>query len=278
METTKPEVKPLEKPQTKSVKTKTPKEKITKPKVSRNNLITNYMNETNVTEIGIDSETENANGNESPVSNFYKSCRDEKAETCGSNKNCHAVKRKLERELASLIEKDAQVEKAITTCLRICNKKDEEIDMLENRIGCRKDHKGTIMKKPKKVLFAKFEDSFTDDQLSTLRSVQKSPRGDSTFVLHAIRFSYSDDLRRLEKKTASGVSKKGLKEPITPQRLNRLKVMFSERLSDLGLGKVEVDAREKKFGRHVNRAIQNVCQRIGSKSTKLKIINVAATN
>lgn len=51
--------------------------------------------------------------------------------------------------------------------------------------------------------------------------------------------------------------------------------MFSERLSDLSLGKQEKGDREKKFCRHVNRAITNVCSTIENGTTKKKIINVA---
>lgn len=263
---------PPNKTQAKKVKNNTPK---AVPTVSENNLITKYMKKTKESQIPIEHEAENTDGNESLVSNFYESCLDNKVKICGANKNCHALKRKLQQELASLTEKDAQVEKAITTCLRICSKKDEEIDMLDNRIKIRKNNKETITTKPKKTLFVEFEGNFTDNQLSTLRSIEKSQRGDSTFILNAIRFSYSDNLAKLQKKTVTGISKKGPKEPITPQKLNRLKSMFSERLSDLSLGKQEKGDREKNFCRHVNRAITNVCSTIENGTTKKKIINVA---
>lgn len=212
------------------------------------------MNRTNDTATNSNAEYESEN--ESEVSGFLNKCLDNKIKVCNPNKNCHTVKRDLRWQLDLLTEKDARIQKAIKSCLRICGKKDEQIEVLEQQIKEKNKCIETIPSRKVEVLFGEYVHHFADNQLSMLRSIDKSSKGDSNFVLNSLRFSYLDDLAKLQHKSVTGKSKSGQKEPITPQKLNRLKSMYKERLN--GLDSSDRKKREKQFNRHVQHAITNI--------------------
>lgn len=99
--------------------------------------------------------------------------------------------------------------------------------------------------------------------------MDKTSKGDSTFVLNGIRFLYSDNLGKLQSKTVTGKSKIGTKEPITPQKLKQLKSIYQERLADLNLQDGDKNKREKLFNRHAQHAITNINTTMKNESKKI---------
>lgn len=106
-----------------------------------------------------------------------------------------------------------------------------------------------------------------------LRSSNKNPRGDSTFVLNTVRFCYMDDLEKITKKSVKGRSND--KEPISPERLSRFESMYKEHLGDMTLEEEERNIREKKFVRHVHKAIMNITAGLKKTSQNKKIICIS---
>lgn len=245
---------------------------------TQKNLITNYIHNTSSQYSGIINESPVLSQNYSIEnettsinSNFYEKCVKEKTKLCESFKNCHATKQLLKMRLKSLNEKHQQVQKAISTALQICGNKDKKIQHLEAQIIPPVDRHMTHQKSKTKIQFEDFGDIFTSEQLTELRSTNQQTAGDSTFVLSSIRFLYSDDLSKLANKTVFGIKKRGNKEPLTPQKVDRLRSLYRERLEYIKPENALF--REEKFNRHVNHAIFNVCKKLNYGSNK-KIIDV----
>lgn len=217
-------------------------------------LITSYFNKANrssdseINESAVETET---NTDKSP--DFYEKCLNKKLDTCDPDKQCHAVKKQMQMQLDFIIQKEEQIERAISSCLKMCEKKDREIQILQNQIDQRKKidvEPSTLQSKSHKVLFDEFKGNLTEIQLSTLRSLDKSMKGDSTFVINSVRFFYSD-LTKLKHKSVTGRGKTQ-KEPISPQKMIRMKSLYHERLANLQLSDIERVKRQKKFNRHVH--------------------------
>lgn len=203
-------------------------------------------------------------------------------DSCEPGKNCHEVKESLKRKLEASKQKEAQIRESIAMSLEINAQKDKKIKLLENQVE--KIHQlpatstcvnvntqKNAIQTP--ILFDQFKGILTEEQLSTLRSIVKTPTGDSTFVLNCVRFMYCDDLRKLSNKSVTGASKKGPKEAVTPQKLHQMKTMYAERLMDLNIGAEAKKEREKKFNNHVHRAILNTNATLKNQSENVKMIN-----
>lgn len=239
-----------------SKKSETEKE-LKKPSVKKNktaqtNLIGNYFKsaETDDTKKSSETAVKQAEKND-----FYKNCFEAKIELCEGNKNCHEVKVNLKRKLEMSKQKEASIQESIVMCKKICKQKDDKIKSLEmeaervrkNSNDTHSQHTHTDTTKSR-ILFETFKETFAENQLSVLRSIDKSPKGDSTFILNCVRYLYAHDLAKLTHKSVTGKSKKDEpKEPITPQKLNQIQTIYVERLSDLKIETAERDAREKKL-------------------------------
>lgn len=214
---------------------------------------------------------------------FYDDCLQSKINLCASGKNCHKIKQSLKRKLEIMKEKEAQIQESIAKCMEINAQKDEKIKSLENQAeqilqlsAKSTNNSASTQTNLVKTLtvFEQFNEVLAENQLSTLRSIDKSTKGDSTFVLNCVRFIYSHDLEQLAHKSVTGASKSSdPKEPITPQKLSQLKTMYVERLTDLKTGKAEKEEREKKFNRHVHRAIININNAQKKQKENMKVIN-----
>lgn len=198
---------------------------------------------------------------------FYEHCFKSKVNLCALEKNCHEIKQNLKRKRDINKQKEAQIQESIAKCFEINAQKDEKIKSLENQAeqihqlsatstSNNANTQTNVMKTP--ILFEQFSEMLAENQLSTLRSIDKSTKGDSTFVLNCVRFVYSHDLAKLAHKSVTGASKSEPKEPITPQKLSQLKTIYVERLNDLKIEEMEKEKREKKFNIHVHRAIINI--------------------
>lgn len=237
--------------------------------VENNSLITQYF--------GADGGTEKL-PKQNEESDFYKKCLMEKIEIC--EKNCHGEITRMQLQKDTLSKKLINIQKAQLACLKMCGKKDDRIKELRDKIKLQKSGNSNIIpivvgqekSKAGKILFEKFKDDFSEDQLRTLRSNIKTSRADSTFVLNCVRFSYSDELEKLQQKSLKG--RTGGKEAISPIKMRRMESLFKEYLADMELKEAERSNREKKFGRHVHSAIMNITVGLKKTSQNKQIINV----
>lgn len=189
---------------------------------------------------------------------------------CDSQK-CTQEKQKLRQHLTIAVEKLKQIKEAIATCKQILQTKDREIDSLKQKIaGCVKQQNETG------GLFSSYEMEFTSAGLSELRSIDG--KNDSNFVLTGIRFLYRGQLHRLGSVSVTGASRnKGKANPksnekMSPEKLNAMKKVFTERLNAL---KSEEKTHKQRAGRmnyHINSAIQNLNPKKNSKQ-KLDDLN-----
>lgn len=158
----------------------------------------------------------------------------------------------------------------------MCKKNDRKIDILQGQIKQRKSNVDcTSQMDNHKISFYGFKGILTDTQLSTLRLVDQNSRGDSTFVKNCVEFLYFEDLTKLQNKSLTGNSRTGLKEPVTPQKLNQIKSMYNERLNYMQLSDADKLIREKKLNRHINFAIININNLLKNHADNKKKINVA---
>lgn len=222
--------------------------KILKP-IEGNSLITKFFTEKS-NEAG---EGPSSIAKEPEVPDFYESCVLGKVENCIPCSIQHA---ELKKKLADSLKKLNETQKAIDFCLEICSYKDQKIEQLRRKAQLASCEE---IEQPKpiasKKTFSNFEDQFTEEQLSELRSVPSTESGDSTFVLKGVRYVYESNLSKLANKSVVGKSKD--KEAITPEKLNLLKTMLDERLKTAEIDDVQQQKRAKRFNQHLNRAIIN---------------------
>lgn len=265
-----------------------PKKFKNRGKVEKNILITQYF-ERKTQSNSITTESNNSVTNLNKRSeniDFYETCLLEKIDVCDTKKNCHAEKDNLRQKHDLLTQKLTKIRKAYSVCLKICEKKDNKMKKLKEKLHLLKsvnsdvnlqitsssNEPKTPQPKAKKVLFEEYKGVFSDEQLATLRSINKNPRGDSTFVLNSVRFCYWDDMGKLEHKSLKG--KNNGKEAISPTKQCRLKSLYQDRLDDLELIPEEKSVRENKFERHVHAAIMNINTGMKKASENKKIIHV----
>lgn len=205
--------------------------------------------------------------------NFYQNAVVKKVNLCGPEKNCYQVKLNLHKKIDTLNEKLKKIQHACSFCLQMCEKKDKKIEILNHSLQKRgspssvkiiTQHNEQTTKE--KTLFEEFSDVLTEEQLGTLRSTNKAPRADSNFVLNTIRFFYSENLEILQNKCAKG--RAGNKQPISPVKMNRMKMLYEERIIDLDVPEQEKTQRKTKFDRLVHSAIMNVNKSLKRNDTK----------
>lgn len=258
----------------------TNKKKVT-PSIPKKNLILQYFKQKNIDDIN---QSTNGQQRHAEKNDFYKNCLKSKVNLCAAEKNCHEIKQSLKGKLDINTHKEAQIQESIAKCLEICKQKDDKIKSLENQteqihqLSATSTSNNTststqtnMMKNP--TLFEDFNGMLAEKQLGTLRSIDKSTKGDSTFVLNCVRFFYSHDLAKLAHKSVTGASKGEPKEPITPQKLDQMKTIYVERLNDLKIVETEKEKRERKFNNHVHRAIININTAQKNGKENIKVIN-----
>lgn len=120
-------------------------------------------------------------------------------------------------------------------------KKDVEITEMEKKIH--------------PSIFDGFENEFSTDSMEQIRLIELVQEEDSAFVLAAMRGLYDGKLDVLSKKTVTGRSKIGGKEPISPEKLSIIKTLFNKRVEINSINSIE---RKKKINKHVKTAIENI--------------------
>lgn len=104
--------------------------------------------------------------------------------------------------------------------------------------------------------FDRFRDFFCAKELASLRSLDLDWKTDSTFLKCAMQFLYKDNLSSLANKTVTGIKKMvvdggiprliTIKDSISPQKIEILKELFTERICSLPEDKCP-DQRKKRF-------------------------------
>lgn len=264
--------------------------KIAKQLKTNNKTITQYFGTPkngNISEIIPNEESdgiENGNTNNT-ATEFYKACLEAKSDACEPEKNCHTIKKMLENRLALAEEKLEKINKADTICSEMIDKKDNTIELLNAQIQSqvREDldtqtspspskasSSPKVSSLPKKIIFENSK-ALTEDQLCKLRSIDKTQSADSSFILNSVRFFYSDNLAKLNGKSVRGISRGKPTQAMSPDKLDLMKSLYNERISDMNLPVEERVNREKKFNRHVHRAITNINARKNNENVKLPI-------
>lgn len=161
-------------------------------------------------------------------------------------------------ENESCIDDIDQIEAEIAKCMATYQEKKQQyqdalIDNLKKDLILHK-----ILNRETENNFDEFDDRFPTDTLNKLRSIDKTEKCDSSFILTALRGLYIHDLAALKNKTYSGISKTTSKEPITPKKMEYLKEIFEKRLGYIQEDCVVNDERKKKFPKHVKNAIESI--------------------
>lgn len=148
--------------------------------------------------------------------------------------------------------------------------KEQEISRLKQAIS-----KLSKIEQRKKQGYFNFID---EAEYEALQNISKSSRNDSTFVLTAIKFLYPDRTvllnRSLTGRDAYRNRQSGEqhrerypKRPLSPHKLNVLRSLFTERITNMNLSKDEVEARNNT--RSVNVLIGSALTNLQKKYSKL---------
>lgn len=124
----------------------------------------------------------------------------------------------LKKELNSLIDKEKELKENYKHILIENMKKDLLIDSLEK--SDQKDKQ-----------FESFKDHISSSVLNELRAKSSLRSDDPNFISVALHGLYGNDIGILKKKTLSGRSDCGGKQPISPKKKEILERIFEERLN-----------------------------------------------
>lgn len=213
-------------------------------------------------------ETSRSETEHSAHSEFYKN----RALKIGRNRKCKkCIEKKniLAEKLKNIKEKRDQLKTAVNICAGILKKKETKINFLKSSLV----KTSTSLE----LVYTKFKDSFTADELALLRSIDGSISSDSSFVLTCVRSLYRNDMNRLENISVTGRSRTNQqKVKMSPQKMKTINDIFEERLKTMNLRSNERIQREKQINVHIKRAILST----NSKQNELEQINakINATN
>lgn len=119
-------------------------------------------------------------------------------------------------------------------------------------------------------IYDNFSHSFTQRQLSVLRSISNSIRDDSAFIREAVKDLYEDKIDCLEQKSLTGRGKNN-KSCMTPEKVAILSNLFTERMSNMKLCDSERGVRTKKFNTLIKDAIHNINKSNGMKKSEKNV-------
>lgn len=103
-----------------------------------------------------------------------------------------------------------------------------------------------LKKQLKDSAYCEFKNVFTDEAITKLKSLDKLRNKDSVFISTALKDLYRNDMHRLVGTTYSGRTK----EPMTPDKINVLRALFTERLTNVP----DSAERMEDLGKHVKTA------------------------
>lgn len=199
--------------------------------------------------------------------NFYENCVYEKK--CYE---CDKKKAQIKIKINELKEKIVEYENMTKTVRSVIAEKDEEINRLKGKSFC--ETVANIIDSNPAQSFETFT-NFNSEQLQSLRAIGPDERGDSTFVLHVIKFLYADRFECLATKSACGRKNKsdGSKTMMTPQTKQILERIYLERLNRLGISPSKQNIRYKKVNKLIKDAFTNITKSIPPKDVCRKLFD-----
>lgn len=215
---------------------------------------------------------------------FYEHCLTKQDQLCDKVECINRIAA-LKSELKTMQEKCLNTKEAVAICTEVIAEKDIEINNLMQQLTTAVNSTEptvtdtpvvSIDDKPEPVvmepidraeasLFSAFQNEFSGDVLSSLRSVENRREKDSHFVNIAMRALYAGNLNGLKNKSVTGRSKSGQrKEPITPEKHRVLKTIYTERIHIVSPECEERAARITRLNKYIKDAIHNITKSIDS--------------
>lgn len=210
-----------------------------------------------------------------PSSVFYNNCLLENVqdENC-INALCADDKTDLKVKILEAKKTIDQILKAQQFAAEIIKEKEEKILLLQKQIGINEyvqpssssssswqevtANVAAKITSSNSLLFEDFVQSFTEEQLAIIRSIEKSFSADSTFILTVTRSLYANNLNDLQNITVKG-RKNCTKKEIDAQTLKTITDIFSERIDSItDIDEVAKMDRKKRLNTLLNRAITNI--------------------
>lgn len=222
--------------------------KVTKP----NQKITDfYKSKKNV---DIPDEEVQSKPTTSTSDQFYGACLSQQLQC--NKVTCVNVKSTLQNQIREVEKKIEERKDNIDMCKIIIAEKQSEIEDLKKRIETKVV---PLSSSEKPLLFSEFNEDFTEQQLSRLRSIGTSKREDSTFVALSMRSMYEGRLETLQTKTLTGRGLHGnKKEKLTPEKVSKIKNMFEQRIDESVEVAEQRVARKKLFNKYIRNAQRNI--------------------
>lgn len=161
------------------------------------------------------------------------------------------------------------------TVRSVIAEKDEEIKRMKGKSFCGTMANIIDSNSAQLASFETFAENFNSEQMQSLRAIGPDERGDSTFVLHVIKFLYADRFECLETKSACGRKNKadGSKTMMTPQTIQILERIYLERLNRLGISPSKQNIRYKKVNKLIKDAFTNITKSIPPKDVCRKLFD-----
>lgn len=131
--------------------------------------------------------------------------------------------------------------------------------------------------KPAAEEAASSTDIFTPNEVKFLQCMDLEKTKDCTFVHHCLKFAYKSDLTVMASKTLwgtaswTGTSKNGeqvhheAKDPLTPEKVRRIKALFADRISKCRIDSAEYSERMKDpyVNKLIGAGVKNLSQKKG---------------
>lgn len=214
--------------------------------------------------------------NENSVVNFYNRCISEaivKERAC-TRVTCTIQKSDLSDEISKAKANIHQIQRAQSVADEICKEKDNKIQQLQHEVGKmitvqpksnekKDDIRNDLQNAPP---FINFAHVFNSEQLKNLRSIDMSETGDSSFILHVMRYLFEHDLSEVEKITIKCQSKNSSKKPMSREKLQIITEIFLERLQKID--ETLKNVRNKRLNMLMNRAITSIIKSLKRKCVK----------
>lgn len=214
--------------------------------------------------------------NENSVVNFYNRCISEaivKERAC-TRVTCTIQKSDLSDEISKAKANIHQIQRAQSVADEICKDKDNKIQQLQLEVGKmitvqpksnekKDDIRNDLQNAPP---FINFAHVFNSEQLKNLRSIDMSETGDSSFILHVMRYLFEHDLSEVEKITIKFQSKNSSKKPMSREKLQIITEIFLERLQKID--ETLKNVRNKRLNMLMNRAITSIIKSLKRKCVK----------
>lgn len=230
-----------------------------------NSLITNFFAKGNASETNVCTQQEKP---DSETNKFYSDCLSENIfedDSC-ARVSCINKKVELKQKIESAKTELNRIQRATSVVKEICDEKDKVIHSLQMSNVISPDNETITVRhditeandSSKPSPFQDFAHLFTEEHLTTFRSIDEAISSDSTFILHVTRSIYGRKLNELQHITIKGKGKNNSKKEMDADTLKTITNMFGERIHALKISEPEKNNRLKRLNMLLNRAITNI--------------------